>query len=53
MRGSIRVFVGFLIAYGSMGTLEVDATASVVAMTALAVVGLGLMYSGVRAMKAI
>ena len=51
MRGSIRAFVGFMIAYGAVGTLDVDATASVVAMTALAVAGLGIMASGVFAMK--
>jgi len=51
MRGSIRAFLGFLIVYGAVGTLDADPTASVLNMGALAAVGLALMASGVFAMK--
>lgn len=50
MRGSIRAFVGFLIAYGSVGSLDVDPTASELLMVGIAVLGLGIMASGVSAM---
>lgn len=50
MRGSIRAFVGFLIAYGAVGSLDVDPTASELLMVAVAVIGLGIMASGVSAM---
>ncbi len=51
MKGSIRMLVGFLIAFGAMGTLEVDPTASLAVQGVLALVGLAVMYSGVNAMK--
>lgn len=50
MKGSIRAVAGLLIAYGAVGTLDVDMNASVLLQTALAAVGLLVMYSGVRAM---
>lgn len=53
MKGSIRMLVGFLVAFGAMGTLEVNPEASVLAQTAIAAVGLLVMYSGVRAMKGV
>lgn len=43
----ILTIVGFLMAYGAVGTLDVDPTASVVQMFALACAGLSLMYAGV------
>jgi Co/Zn/Cd efflux system component len=51
MRGSIRAFLGFLIVYGAVGSLDYDPTASVFEMSVLAVVGLVIMASGVFAMK--
>jgi hypothetical protein len=51
MKGSIRIIVGFLIALGAVGTLEVEPNASVLLQTALAVVGLVIMASGVASMQ--
>ncbi len=51
MKGSIRVFIGFLMTYGAVGTLDFDPTADVVVALLLASVGLILMYSGVQALK--
>lgn len=51
MKGSIRALVGFLIAFGAVGTLEIDPTASVLVQVGIALVGCAVMYSGVRAMK--
>lgn len=53
MRGSIRTFVGLLIVMGAVGSMEADPNASVVLMTALAIAGLGIMASGVSAMKSL
>lgn len=53
MKGSIRVFAGLLIAFGAVGTLDADPSASLLVQTLVACVGLALMYSGVRAMKAL
>lgn len=52
MRGSIRAGVGFLIAYGAVGTLDADPMASVLQMGLIAVLGLAVMASGVFAMNA-
>lgn len=49
MTGSIRAFVGFMVVFGAVGTLEVDPAASLVQMTLLALAGLGIMASGVSA----
>jgi hypothetical protein len=51
MKGSIRACVGFLIVFGAVGGLDADPSSSVLLGTSLAVVGLLLMYSGVRAMN--
>lgn len=51
MKGSIRAIVGFLIAYGAVGGMEFDPTASLLVQASLAVLGLGIMYSGVTAMN--
>ena len=42
--------VGFLIAFGAVGTIEVDPTANLLQMTVLAFAGLGLMYVGINAL---
>lgn len=51
MKGSIRALVGFLIVFGSVGALDSDPSASLLVQTAIAVLGLAIMYSGVRAMN--
>ena len=51
MRGSIRAVVGFFIAFGAVGTLDADPSASVLLLTAIAVVGLVIMASGVVSMQ--
>ena len=54
MRGSIRMAVGFLMAFGAVGGLENTMNSEVgalVSLCALAAVGLALMYSGVSAMN--
>lgn len=51
MKGSIRILVGFLVAFGAVGTLDVNPAASVLAMSAVAMVGLLVMFSGVSAIK--
>ena len=51
MKGSIRALVGFFIAYGAVGTLETDPTASELGMLALALVGLAIMGSGILAIN--
>jgi len=51
MRGSIRAIVGLIIVFGAVGGLDADPSASILVQTSLAVLGLGIMYSGVSAMK--
>jgi len=51
MRGSIRAVVGFFIAFGAVGTLDADPSASVLLQVALASVGLAIMWSGVASMQ--
>jgi hypothetical protein len=51
MKGSIRALVGFLIVFGAVGGLDADPSASILLQTSIAVLGLGIMYSGVRAMN--
>jgi len=49
MRGSIRVAVGFLLAFGSVGGL--DAGSNLYLCVAMAFAGLAIMASGVSAMQ--
>ena len=51
MRGSIRAFVGFFIVFGAVGNLDYDPSSSLMVAISLAVLGLAIMYSGVRAMN--
>jgi hypothetical protein len=51
MKGSIRVAIGFLIVFGSVGGMDADPSASILLGLATAVLGLCLMYSGVTAMN--
>ena len=50
MKGSIRAIVGFLCVFGAVGGLDADPSASIPVQVSLAVLGLLIMYSGVRAM---
>jgi hypothetical protein len=50
MKGSIRILVGFCVAYGAIGTLDMDPTASILIQGLLCVAGLATLYSGIRAM---
>ena len=51
MRGSIRMLVGFLIAFGAVGSIEIDPNANLMIEMILAGAGLALMFSGVNALK--
>lgn len=51
MKGSIRMLVGFFVAAGTVGTLDIDPSASVLVQGAVALAGLAVLYSGIRAMK--
>lgn len=51
MKGSIRFFLGFLIAFGAVGNMDVDPSASIVTGLILSSIGLIIMYSGTTAMK--
>jgi hypothetical protein len=51
MKGSIRACVGFLIVFGAVGNLDYDPSSSLMVAISLAVLGLAIMYSGVRAMN--
>lgn len=48
---AIVAVIGFMIAFGSVGTLDIDPQASLVKMVMLAFAGLGLMYAGVQGIK--
>jgi 4-amino-4-deoxy-L-arabinose transferase-like glycosyltransferase len=50
MKGSIRLVVGFLLVFGAVGGLD-NPENPVMAGIVLAAVGLGLMYSGSKAME--
>ena len=51
MKGTIRGCVGFMCVFGAVGSLDYDPSASIVVAISLAVLGLAIMYSGVRAMN--
>ena len=52
MKGSIRFFVGLLIVFGAVGGMDnPEQAAYFVEQIVAAVIGLGLMYSGVKAME--
>jgi hypothetical protein len=51
MKGSIRVFIGFIVTFGAVGTLDYDPSASLLVQSGIAIVGLLVMLSGVRAMN--
>ena len=51
MRGSIRAFVGLFIVFGAVGGMDNAVDGDLLLVTSVAVLGLLLMYSGVRAMN--
>lgn len=51
MNGSIRVLAGLLVTFGSAGGLDNATNAELLPLVLTAMVGLGLMYSGVTAMN--
>ena len=51
MKGSIRAFVGLFIVFGAVGGIDNAADDQLLLAVSLAVLGLLLMYSGVRAMN--
>jgi len=50
MKGSIRLAVGFFLVFGAVGGLDTN-SATLTQGLILAAVGLGLMYSGIKAME--
>ncbi len=51
MKGSIRIVLGFLLVFGAVGGMDAGPSEAFYYQLATAAVGLGLMYSGVRAMN--
>jgi hypothetical protein len=51
MQGSIRMAIGFLIVFGSMGGMDNATDGQLFALVPMALAGLGLMLSGLDAMK--
>ena len=51
MRGTIRVIVGLVITMGSVGGMDNATDGQLIPLLAITAVGLGLMYSGTKAMK--
>ena len=51
MKGSIRTGIGFLMAFGAVG--GIDTGAPLIPAVTLAIVGLLIMASGVRAIKTV
>ena len=51
MKGSIRMLVGFLLVFGAVGGMDAGPAEDFYYQIVMAVVGLGFMFSGVRAMN--
>ena len=51
MKGSIRTIVGLLITFGAAGKVDTATDPQLVVVGLVAIVGLAIMYSGVKAMK--
>jgi hypothetical protein len=51
MTGSIRVFVGLLVVLGSVGGIDTATDSQLLILIPIALVGLAIMASGVRAMN--
>ena len=50
MKGSIRVIIGFILVFGAVGGMDTVPDA-LLTQIAVAIVGLGFMYSGTKAME--
>ena len=53
MRGSIRALVGLVVVMGAAGGLDTATDAQLLGCVAIAIAGLGVMFSGVSAMNAV
>ena len=53
MKGSIRTIVGLVITFGAAGGMDNATDAQLIPLMIVAAIGLGLMYSGVKAMKTV
>ena len=51
MKGTIRFALGFFVAFGAVGTLDVNPDANLLVQVGLALAGLAVMYSGARAIN--
>ena len=51
MKGSIRAVVGFLCVFGAVGGMEHGPSDSILLQVAIAIIGLGILYSGVDAIS--
>jgi hypothetical protein len=53
MKGSIRTGLGFLVVFAAVGGIDNATDGQLVTLLPIALVGLALMYSGVRAMNGV
>ena len=51
MRGSLRMFVGFMLVFGAVGGMDNSTDPELFMLTGIACVGLLIMLYGVKAMK--
>jgi hypothetical protein len=51
MKGLIRSVIGLFLVFGSIGTLDIDPSSSMIFQGLIALVGVALLGSGVLAMK--
>jgi hypothetical protein len=47
----IRLGIGFLLVMGAVGGMDNDPSASLLLLTGIAILGLGLMHSGIHSIK--
>ena len=51
MKGTIRFALWFFVAFGAVGTLDINPDANLLVQVGLALAGLAVMYSGARAIN--
>lgn len=51
MKGTIRTVVGLMIVFGSVGAFDADPHGSLFLQVCIAIVGIAILSSGVRAME--
>ena len=51
MKGSIRAILGLLVVFGAVGGIDNATDSQLLVESLIAVLGLGIMYSGVSAMN--